>query len=262
MGAGVSIIPRDTPDGPKPPFPMKVLDRWDQFLGSIRAGVHLKDAMAQHYLTRADIEACCLDPDRRASWLESRAVAHRKGWDLFQFEEIFSEIAGGSTVVKALEKVYPAGDYSKFLMIIANDPLLKDQYDQALKASAISQADVLRELADDKTGDVLHQEKGPVGNTANVNRSKLQVETRLRLMASWNKRMFGEDRAAAQVQVNVNYAAELEEARERAKTRRATEISRSELEKAVEASFTEVPASPAPASSSEDWRDVSWMDEA
>lgn len=258
MGAAVANVPRGTPDGPAPPFPMRVLDRWDQFLGTLRTGAPIADAMQKHYMTRADIEACCEDPHRRQAYNEARHVAKARTWSVFDFEEIFERIMGGMGVAEAIEQVKPGHGsgpgYTGFLATISRDPVLKDQYRFALEAASLHRQDELIAIADDKSGDVLHQDKGPVGNTANVNRSKLQVDTRYRLMAAWNRRVFGEEKHQTAVQVNVNYAAQLEEARARARTGKPTALTKAEKLEAVEAIFTSEPEA------KDDWRDTSWLD--
>lgn len=48
------------------------------------------------------------------------------------------------------------------------------------------------EIADDETEDWLLTKKGPILNEAAVARSKLRVDTRLKLLAKWDPKRYGE----------------------------------------------------------------------
>src|SRR5205085_960776 len=97
-------------------------------------------------------------------------------------------------------------------------------------------------IADDSAGDVLDNGKGgQQGNMAAVGRSKLKAEMRAGLLRAWMPEIYGE-RPKTQVTVTVNYAEQLEAARTRAKVRdkAPASITRDQMRRAVEATFTEV----------------------
>jgi transposase len=52
-------------------------------------------------------------------------------------------------------------------------------------------ADALR-IADDTSNDYVETDSGPVLNREHVQRSKLRIETRLKLLAKWNPKAWGE----------------------------------------------------------------------
>lgn len=251
----VAATPRGLPDPGPPPVPQKTLSRWAQFLGSIAAGVLLPDAMLKHYITRADIEAAVRSSaEERQRWDEARLAALKRGWSAFDFEDVFGKIAGGDTIRAALEAVKGTmnGDmYSAFNRIIIADSVLHEMYLAALKARSLVMGEEIVMIADDDSKDMAHNEKGDVPNNAAVNRSKLRVETRARLMSAWNTKMFGEAKGQTQVNVQVNYAEKLEEARARATVRSSAAVLPALTPAFIEAAFAEIPQD----------QDLSWLDE-
>lgn len=70
----------------------------------------------------------------------------------------------------------------------------------------------LIEIADDKSGDLLETETGYTANNANVNRSKLQVDTRKWVAARLNARKYGEKSEVNQTSTVTNITVSKEEA--------------------------------------------------
>ena len=238
-----------------PPVPARLLTRWEEFLGSIAAGVVLQEAMLKHFVTRAEIEAKCFIPAELKRWNEARASARRRSWSVLDLEDVFAKIGTGNlTVADAVQSV-KAGSYFSFHDVVVNDPELNERYMNALKLRAMHLGEGVLALADDKSEDTLDTggKSGIVPNNANVNRAKLQVDTRLRLMKGWFPNVWG-DKPTTQVNIQVNHAEKLEGARARAREKRAIPSSRAILNQAIEATFTEVPPE-------DDPLDTSWMDE-
>lgn len=253
----VALTPRGLPDPGAPPMPEKTLSRWRKFLGSIAAGILLPDAMKEHYISRADIEACVRsDPAERTAWDDAKLSALKRGWSAFDFEDIFERIASGMPAGKALEEVKGSAGGAvrgNFYRIIIQDSALNDMYVAALKARSLGMSEEIIEIADDDTKDMATNDKGgDVPNNAAVNRSKLKVETRTRLMGAWHTKMFGEAKNNQQVNVQVNYAANLEAARARA-------IKRSDEPgipaRVIDAAFSEV------VDPKDDPMDTTWLEE-
>lgn len=48
------------------------------------------------------------------------------------------------------------------------------------------------EIADDSTNDYIETKHGPQLNAEHVQRSKLRIETRLKLLAKWNPKKYGD----------------------------------------------------------------------
>lgn len=255
--SAVPQTPRDMIDPGSPPVPQRLLTRWEEFLGSIASGVLLQDAMMKHFVTRAEIEAKCLTAAEQKRWNEARAAGRRRAWSILDLELVFSKIGSGLSVADAVEAV-KAGCYSSFHDVVTLDAELNEQYLKALKLRAMHLGESLVDLADDKEDDTLDTggKSGVVPNNANVNRAKLQVETRLRLMKAWYPSVWG-DKPTTQVNVQINHAEKLEGARARAREKRAIPSARNILNSAIEATFTEVPAQVV---SKDDPLDTTWME--
>lgn len=75
-------------------------------------------------------------------------------------------------------------------------------------------AEECMEIADDKTRDFKPSDKGPAFDGEHVQRSKLRIETRLKLLAKWDPKRYGEKQ---QVEMSgaVDMAAILESGRKR-----------------------------------------------
>ena len=225
-------------DPPAPPTPQKTLSRWDLFLGEIAVGTPIQDAMLKHYMTRADIEACVRRaPEERQRWDDARLAARKRAWTVFEIEDILKKISGGMPIGQAVCEVKGTEStttIAEFTYLCSVDPELHDRYMRACKSRAIIVGEEVLTIADDAKDDTLPGRWGDIPNQAAVNRSKLKVEARTRLMSAWFPKLFSE-KSSTQVNVQINnHAARLEEARQRANTRSAVRP-----EKTIEATFTE-----------------------
>jgi hypothetical protein len=248
-------IPLNIPDPPDSPVPMKVLAKWDLFIGEIAAGTPIEKAMMKYFIKRAEIEACVRSSsEQRQRWNEARLAARKREFSAFDVEEFFEQVSGGLPIVKAFEAVWGGQSsvvFKNLMHLCAQDPDFKEMYQSALQTRALHESEAIRDIADgDGRGDYLDNGKGgftPDG--AKVNRDKLRVDTRYRLMSAWNAKMFGEKKGDVQVNVQVNHAARLEEARSRRTARSATKIP----QRLIEATFKDVPPVEEAAT---DWDDV------
>ena len=215
----VAATPRHgLPEPGAPPVPEKTLSRWTQFLGSIAVGIPLADAMLKHYMTRADIEACVRSsPDERTRWDDARLASMKANWSALDLEDVFERIAGGEKIKDAVDAIKPGG-YKAFIKLITRDNELNEAYARALKARAVTVSDEVLDIVDEDENDTLSGEKGEIPNNAAVNRSKLKAEMRMRLMGHWHPKLYGDQKNAVQVNVQVNHAERLASARARAKT--------------------------------------------
>lgn len=249
------VTPRGLPDPGAPTVPQTTLSRWSQFLGSIAAGIHLPDAMLKHYISRADIEACIRsDSAERQRFDDARLAALKVKWSVFDLEDVFERIAQGMPVGKAIAAVRGIADASaptgEFNRLVVLDTILNEQYMRALKSRALILGEEIIEQADDSSNDMASGKNGDIPNNAAVNRSKLKVETRLRLMGSWFPRLFGEAKNQVQVNVQVNHAKQLEEARARRDNKGLSAPVRSISQDVVDATFRDASAG----------EDTSWLD--
>lgn len=190
-------------------------DQWAKLLGLIATGVQRGNAIEALGIDKTALEGWLrAEPLKYRAWREAIISADRLGWSAESIEGICFEIANKAKLKDA------CGKYGKsvqaFLLIVWRDPTIKEMYEEARTLAAELEADDLREISDDDGNDMTIDGKG---NTASVNRSKLRVETRLRLMAAFNRKRFAEQRggeaAATSVTVNINHADRLESARGR-----------------------------------------------
>lgn len=255
MLAVIAQTPRSLPDPGPPPAGSKTLTRWNQFLGAIAAGETLPEAMKRFLITRADIETCVRsDPAQYEAWQNARLSAVRRTWSALELEDVFERIAGGMSITDALATVKGnTHAYSQFLRLVTQDEAVHAQYKRALQARSFHVSEEIVGIADDNKNDIIAGPKGDIPNMAAVNRSKLRVDTRARLMSAWNKKMFGEKANDVQVNVQVNHAARLEEARQRATTK-VVKKDPQQLRDAIDAAFAEVGSETKPAEGTE------WMD--
>lgn len=269
MLANVPMTPKSLPDPGAPPVGSKTLSRWNQFLGAIAAGTLMPEAMLKYYISRADIEACVRsDPAEYERWTAARMAALRVKFNTLLLEDIFSFIAGGDPTYKALEAVGLGDSSSKtdFNKLCALDPAVHQQFLDACKARTLHMAQEVVEIADNDINDVISGEKGSIPNNAAVNRDKLRVETRMRLMGAYNKKLYGEKNGPdVNVAVQVNHAEQLEQARSRRDNRGngVAKISPRQIQAAIDAEFIV----PEPAPPGQDWLDIpvkaadtTWLD--
>jgi hypothetical protein len=242
------------------------LARWDRFLRDIASGLELQAAGLKNRVTRADIDSITrADPLQDKRWQDARLAAERRSWSALDLAEVFERIGGGASVLDAVLAVRGTDETASLYRLCASDPGVEDQFLAAQAAWALRESQALLGLADDKKGDVLITEKGPQGNMAAVNRSRLQIESRQWLMGKMAPRIFSENRQKVEVNVNFNYAERLERAHANAKAKRV--VTREQMKKAIDAvavPVEEVPALPQPAAPVEAAApvemDTSWID--
>lgn len=72
------------------------------------------------------------------------------------------------------------------------DPELSAQFASARARGYDAIADECLSIADDDSQDYIETEDGPALNREHIQRSKLRVETRLKLLAKWDPKRYGE----------------------------------------------------------------------
>lgn len=250
----IPTIPQSCPDPGPSPTPTRTIERWDTFIGDVASGMSLEDARKKSYVTRADIETMMRLNDgglQKQRFEDARLAGMKSSWSVFDVEDLFALIAGGMSVNDAYLKVRGAACTGAFYHMLNADPDMYARFKKAKEAAMLQMAEDVITHADDDSNDVLETAKGPVPNMANVGRSKLKVETRLRTMSSYHTKLFGERKDNVNVQVNVNHAERLEGARARA-SQKDKPVAKQKLAQAIDATFTE--ATPVPDN------DTSWID--
>jgi hypothetical protein len=262
--SAIPIIPRNLPDPPPAgPLAPRTLERWDQFLGGVASGMGLPEAKLKYLMTTADIEACArIDGLQMQRWKDARLAGRKRKWTLFQFEDIFDLVASGVDIDTAVMRVkgVPVAQ-TDFYALVNADPELRDGYRTAKESYSLVIGENLRAEARNKEGDILETPKGPIPNQANVNRSKLIVETDFRYIAAYNAKLFGEKKDNVNVQVNIDHVGSLEAARERAKLQ-DKRVTPSQMKAAIDATFSEKQVTDVdPTPGREDAWDTQWREE-
>jgi hypothetical protein len=221
--SAVPVIPARFKDPGEPPAPVKIVSRWEQFLGALATGEKLEDAMLSCFIKRREIQAMVNSgPIERRRYQEAKIAGLRAAYSEFDLDELFNRIAMGMTVKDAYQEVFGKAVHATFYEILRSDPDLEDRYQSCLKTKAVLEVEKVIGIVDDDRNDVLFGDKGPIPNGASVNRSKLKAETRLKLGGTWYRRLYGEKETKVEVNVQVNHAERLEEARARARDKQGT----------------------------------------
>jgi hypothetical protein len=212
--------------------------RWNAFLEAITSGKKLEDAMLQCRLTQAELNAVTIaDSNQHQRWLDACTAAHRASYSALNVQEIMRRFAQGKGLDDAVLEVMGEPD-PNFAQLITQDSGLNAMFNKALEARTLTMPERLLQIVDDKSGDVLLTDKGPIPNNAAVSRSKLQAETRRGLMGAWNP-MYREGRGpVVQVNNNFNLAERLEGARTRERLRGAKPVTPKQIEDAIDATFS------------------------
>ena len=189
--------------------------QWPKLLGLISDGLSVADSMKQAKITRAQLEGALRTDDALAEqYKNAKLVSIRVRWDIDTLEMMFAEVANGKTVAQACTAVFRDDEVNSFYRLILSDKAIRAMYDDARTVQAEKMAlDDLIELADDSSNDLTEEGRA---NSANVNRSRLQVETRKWIAGKLNFKRFG-DKQQVDLEANivVDHAARLEAARKR-----------------------------------------------
>ena len=105
-------------------------------------------------------------------------------------EEVLSRMSLGEPLAQICREI--GLSYKVWRHWCVADPELEKRHQQARDEGYDAIAlDTLR-IADDKAEDYISTDKGTSGNSTAVARAKLQVETRLKLLAKWDPRRYGD----------------------------------------------------------------------
>jgi hypothetical protein len=188
---------------------------WSALIGMVATGVKMKDAAQKLGIRNCALEgALKTDKKRAEQWEEARLLALRQIWDIESMEAALASIASGSTVKQACAAVGMAGHENSFYSLVLKDPVIKTLYEEARLIQAEKMAiDDLIEISDDTSQDETWDGKS---NSAAVNRSRLQVDSRKWIASKMHYRRFG-DKIQQDVEVNmvIDHAARLDAARKR-----------------------------------------------
>lgn len=192
--------------------------QWTHCIGLVTEGTSTKNAIEQANIRKFAMEAHLrTDPKAKAQWEDAKLAALWRNWDVEKVENILAEVAMGATVKDTVAKyTFEDGNQVQiqFYQLLLKDPVVKEMYDAAREIQAEKMAiDDILTISDDDSDDVTADGKG---NAANVNRSRLRVQSRQWIAERMSFKRFG-DRKRVDLEANivVDHAARLEEARRR-----------------------------------------------
>jgi len=107
------------------------------------------------------------------------------------FDAICNEVATSSLGLSQICKQNGTSSRT-FYKWVQDDESLMHKYVRAREEQADYLADEIIKLSDDKTGDMQEGEYGKVGNAANIQRSRLQVEARKWVAAKLKPKKYGD----------------------------------------------------------------------
>ena len=252
-------------------------DKWSLFLETLAGGTPLEEALQNHQITSREVSERTLNPQEATRFFEAQAAARRRSWKIWDIEEVARKHATGMPIAAAIVAVRGTDLTAELFEILETDKALAERFATAERIAARVTEQELLDLADDKSGDVLETPKGPIPSSAAVGRSKLQVETRLRLKLAQHRERYTEKApSVVAVGVNINLAEQLERAINRGRLARkaaAGEITYAEVGEqirqmgaqrdAIDAQFAPVQKPAAPAKSdlvSTIWREEPGVD--
>lgn len=192
--------------------------KWRLLVGLVADGVSTLVAIKQAKIKKFAIEALLrTDEEAKSQWEDAKTAALWRYWDMETLEDIFVELAMGTTLKKAVGKrsiENPNMSVEKFYRLLLRDPFVKELYDEArtIQAEKMAIDDVL-EISDDASHDETVEGRP---NSAAVNRSRLKVQSRQWIAGRLNFKRFGDKQhVELDATIIVDHAARLEEARRR-----------------------------------------------
>ena len=140
--------------------------------------------------------------------VEAQSVKHRKlgtstryDWDSL-LPLIFRQIAQGRTLSAICRDEGMPSPMGVYQAIDAKSDR-QVEFARARASGFDHMAEECKDIADDSSNDYIESEKGSVFNTEHVQRSKLRIETRLKLLSKWDPKRYGE-----KSEVNLNAVVE------------------------------------------------------
>jgi hypothetical protein len=207
---------------------MMLAERWSDLLKSLTEGAPLEDALQQHRILYREVEHIVLSsPEEALRWREARLLGKASRFSVLDRDEIFSRLARGVPPESAIAEVRgPEGaeqDTADLFELIGGSPEWEERFLSAMRVAGLRTVQKLGAVVADSSKDVLVCEKrGRLPNPVPVQRARLQWEHETYFMGKFNPILFGEH-AKTQVNVQINHAAVLEEARDRVKVYRQTQ---------------------------------------
>jgi hypothetical protein len=196
---------------------------WNAFLETLAGGTPLEGAMGQHKITTRLINEITLNPQEAGRFFEAQQMARRRQWSILDIDEVSRRVAMGMSCKNAVLAVKGEDLRAELYELLSLDEALAERFSTAEKSAARILEEELLQIADDREGDVLDTPKGPIPSSANVQRSRLMFDVRARQQVVKDRGRYAERVApAVEVNVSIDHARVLEDARARARDQKPT----------------------------------------
>ena len=110
--------------------------------------------------------------------------------DTIEAQMIAEWVSEGQTLVSACRAL--SIPLSTFYARIQASQRLAELMEKARESGYDAIANECLDIADDATDDMIETDRGPKLNKEHIQRSKLRVETRLKLLSKWHPKKYGE----------------------------------------------------------------------
>ena len=125
---------------------------WAVFLGLVASGAKVPDAMLESGIAPAALNGVLqASYEKQVQYEQAKATGRRSEWSEETIESVLDDLANNRYDGKLKTILENHGKpYSKFSVLIRNDPELKESYDMARRMQAELLMDKMREVAEDK----------------------------------------------------------------------------------------------------------------
>jgi len=189
--------------------------RWQKVIEATAHGKNRKQAAKAAGISRRTVDAYLISNVSAHSQLRDAHLLHlRREWPSERCEEFLVLIARGKTMQVAADKLdIGKRSLGQLYRLFLYDKAYRKMYDEARELQAETFVDQVLDISDDSERD--YQENGKINHEV-VNRSKLRIETRWRVMGAMVKRRFGDHKhVELEGSINLNHAAVLSGGRRR-----------------------------------------------
>jgi hypothetical protein len=196
--------------------------RWRNIVSATANGATRQNAAKKAGVSVQTIDAYLISNVSAYKQLrDAQLLWNRRAWPTELLEAMFNDLAMGDTLKGAAERqgITDRNKLASLYRVVRKDKAIRAMYDEARELQAESFIDEVLTIADDSGNDRL--ENGRINHEA-VNRSKLRLETRWRVMGAMVKKRFGDHKhVEIDGNLNMNHIATLTGARKRLENAKA-----------------------------------------
>ena len=189
--------------------------RWQGVIEATAHGKNRKEAAKEAGISKRTLDSYLISNISAYSQLREAHLLHlRREWPSERAEEFLILIARGRTMQRAADKLdIGKKSLGQLYALFLNDKVYRRMYDEAREMQAETFVDDIIDISDDSDND--RQENGRINHEV-VNRSKIRIDTRQRIMGTMVHKRFGDRKQLEHSgEINLNHAALLSGGRRR-----------------------------------------------